>query len=112
MLATLTREPFSDPHWLFEAKLDGIRCLAFRKGQRLTLFSRNQLRLNDSFPTLIPPLLKQSAADFFVDVEIVAIENGGSRFSLLQKRMQIHVPVFYYILDLLYIAVYVVTCMD
>ena len=28
MLATLTDEPFSQRGWLFEPKLDGVRCLA------------------------------------------------------------------------------------
>jgi ATP-dependent DNA ligase len=47
MPATLTRERFSNPRWIFEPKLDGIRCLAFRKGKKLELHSRNELRLND-----------------------------------------------------------------
>jgi bifunctional non-homologous end joining protein LigD len=28
-LATLTKDRFSDPAWIFERKLDGERCLAF-----------------------------------------------------------------------------------
>ncbi|MGH2572222.1 MAG: hypothetical protein ACRDGU_01830 [Actinomycetota bacterium] len=32
MLATLTDRHFSDPGWIFERKLDGERCLAFRLG--------------------------------------------------------------------------------
>jgi len=112
MLATLTREPFSDPHWFFEAKLDGIRCLAFRKGQDVHLFSRNQLALNESFPSLITPLLRQHVPDFIVDGEIVAIENDVSRFELLQKRMQMHVPVFYYLFDILYLAGHDVTHLE
>src|ERR1043165_8796899 len=58
MLATLTREPFSDPDWIFETKLDGIRCLAFRKSSDINLYSRNQLNLNDAYPDLIGGLLK------------------------------------------------------
>lgn len=34
MLATLAHDPFSDPDWIFERKLDGERCLAFRNGVR------------------------------------------------------------------------------
>lgn len=34
MLAILTDERFSDGGWLFERKLDGERCLAFRNGPR------------------------------------------------------------------------------
>jgi len=38
MLATLAHEAFSDREWLFEPKLDGIRCLTFRKGGQSAYF--------------------------------------------------------------------------
>ena len=34
MKAVLTNERFSDPDWIFERKLDGIRCVAVRDGAR------------------------------------------------------------------------------
>ena len=108
-LATLVREQFSDKDWIFEPKLDGIRCLSFRKGRRLTLFSRNQIRLNDSYPELAGSLLKEPASEFIVDGEIVALERGISRFSLLQQRKQRRVPVFYYLFDILYLNGYDLT---
>ena len=43
MAATLTQERFTGPEWTFERKYDGIRLLAFRKGNAVRLFSRNQL---------------------------------------------------------------------
>ena len=43
MTATLTQERFTGPEWIFERKYDGIRLLAFRKGNTVRLFSRNQL---------------------------------------------------------------------
>lgn len=112
MLATLSREPFSSPEWLFEPKLDGIRCLAFRKGSDVQLFSRNRLSLSEGFPTLLPPLLKQSVPDFILDGEVVAMEKGISRFELLQKRAQMKVPLFYYIFDVLYFAGHDVTRLE
>jgi bifunctional non-homologous end joining protein LigD len=112
MLATLVREQFSDPNWIFEAKLDGIRCLAFRKGRTLELFSRNRLSLNDNYSELIGPLLNQRVTSFIVDGEIVALERGISRFSLLQKRKQQHVPVMYYLFDVLYLDGYDVTPLE
>jgi len=36
-LATLTERRFSDPGWIFERKFDGMRCLAFRDGDRVRL---------------------------------------------------------------------------
>ena len=40
MKAVLTDEPFSDPGWVFERKLDGIRCLAHRDGGGAVRLSR------------------------------------------------------------------------
>ena len=52
MLATLTDQRFSREGWLFEPKWDGERCLAFRRGRDLSLFSRNRKRLNDKYPEI------------------------------------------------------------
>jgi ATP-dependent DNA ligase len=43
MAATLTKERFAGPDWVFERKLDGIRLLAFKNGDEVRLFSRNRL---------------------------------------------------------------------
>jgi ATP-dependent DNA ligase len=43
MAATLTQERFSGPGWVFERKFDGIRLLAYKRGDDVQLFSRNQL---------------------------------------------------------------------
>ena len=45
MLATLVHEPFSDPQWLFERKLDGERVLAFRTRDGVRLMTRNRKRI-------------------------------------------------------------------
>jgi len=50
MAATLTQERFSGGDWLFERKFDGIRLLAYKRGDEVQLFSRNQL------PQHLPPL--------------------------------------------------------
>src|SRR5262245_46540882 len=43
MAATLTQERFTAPEWIFERKLDGIRLLAFKRGEDVRLLSRNRL---------------------------------------------------------------------
>src|SRR5690606_37738786 len=43
MAATLTQERFTDPAWIFERKLDGIRLLAFRDDEGVRLLTRNRL---------------------------------------------------------------------
>jgi ATP-dependent DNA ligase len=46
MAATLTQERFTGPDWLFERKFDGIRLLAYKRGDDVQLFSRNRLPQN------------------------------------------------------------------
>ena len=46
MAATLTQDRFSGPGWLFERKFDGIRLLAYKRGEDVRLYSRNRLAQN------------------------------------------------------------------
>jgi bifunctional non-homologous end joining protein LigD len=111
-LATLTDRRFSDPEWIFERKLDGVRGLAFRDGDQVRLLSRNRLSLNNTYPELVDALAKQDTTSFVVDGEIVAFEGRRTSFARLQGRLGITNPeearasgiaVFYYIFDLLHI---------
>jgi len=56
MAATLTQDRFNGPEWLFERKFDGIRLLAFKKGLKVRLLTRNKLEQH------IPPLIEAIAA--------------------------------------------------
>lgn len=42
MKAVMCKEPFSDPDWIYERKLDGIRCLAVRDGDSLRMLFTQQ----------------------------------------------------------------------
>ena len=112
MLATLTDKRFSREGWLFEPKWDGERCLAFRNGGDLQLFSRNQKRLNEKYPEITAAFHRQDTSSFFADGEIVAFKNGVTSFAKLQQRMQVEHPpanllrmvaVSLYLFDLLYL---------
>jgi bifunctional non-homologous end joining protein LigD len=93
MLATLTRERFSDPGWIFERKLDGERCLAFRSGTRLRLMTRNQKEVTGTYPELADALgAHQAADDFVVDGEVVAFDGDQAKFARLQQRLGVRVP--------------------
>ena len=46
MAATLTQDRFAGDDWLFERKFDGIRLLAYKRGQDVKLYSRNRLLQN------------------------------------------------------------------
>ena len=115
MLATLTHRRFSDPNWLFEPKFDGERCLAFRKGGSVRLFSRNRKVLNGTYPEIVDAIASQTLDNFVVDGEIVAFDGDVTSFSRLQRRMQITDPiaarltgvdVFYYVFDVPHLAGY------
>jgi DNA ligase D-like protein (predicted ligase) len=110
-LATLTRDRFSDPGWIFERKLDGERCLAFRSGRGVRLMTRNQKEDTSTYPEITEALAAQRAGDFIIDGEIVAFDGGQTRFARLQQRLGVRhpgpdllagVPVCYFIFDLLW----------
>lgn len=110
-LATLTQDRFSDPGWIFERKLDGERCLAFRSGSQVRLMTRNQKEDTSTYPEITEALAAQEASDFIIDGEIVAFDDGQTRFARLQQRLGVRhpgpdlraeVPVCYYIFDVLW----------
>src|SRR5437764_9684660 len=73
MAATLTQERFSDPEWIFERKLDGIRLLAFKDGGEVRLLSRNRLPLNASYPSVADAVAKLPAHDAILDGEATGV---------------------------------------
>jgi bifunctional non-homologous end joining protein LigD len=89
MLATLTRDYFSDDEWIFEPKLDGIRCLAFRTGKKVRLLTRNKLSLNERFPVVEEAVAAQGPGNFIIDGEIAATTKGRTSFGALQQRLYV-----------------------
>jgi DNA ligase D-like protein (predicted ligase) len=103
MKAVLTEERFSSEEWIYERKLDGIRCLAFRRGGAVRLLSRNKLSLNARFPEIASALQAAADVDCVVDGEVVAFSGGKTSFERLQQRGERPVSIVYYIFDLLYL---------
>jgi DNA ligase D-like protein (predicted ligase) len=112
MKAVLHDRPFSDPDWIFERKLDGVRCLAFRTPGGVRLLSRTDKLLNNSYPELVEALEREPTPEFVVDGEIVAFSGHITSFSRLQGRMQISDPerarrtgiaVYFYVFDILHL---------
>jgi bifunctional non-homologous end joining protein LigD len=104
MKAVLRDAPFSDPGWIYERKLDGIRCVAIKADRRVRLLSRNHLSLNARFPEVVEALERDSAAHFVVDGEVVAFDGAQTSFARLQQRGERDVSVFFYVFDLLHLA--------
>jgi DNA ligase D-like protein (predicted ligase) len=110
MKAKLTDRPFSDPNWVFERKLDGIRAAVLRDGGEVTLTSRTGKPLTSAYPELVEALEAEPANEFVADGEIVAFDGSRTSFERLQGRMGIHDPrlarmtgisVYLYLFDLL-----------
>jgi bifunctional non-homologous end joining protein LigD len=110
-LATLTRDRFSDPAWIFERKLDGERCLVYADGGEVRLMTRNQHVVNSTFPEIAEALAAQGHEGYIIDGEIVAFDGSETRFERLQQRLGLAhpgpellaaVPVVYYLFDVLY----------
>ncbi len=113
MLATLVHDAFDDDQWLFERKLDGERCLAFKQDGAVRLRSRNREALENAYPEIREALAGQSADGFIVDGEVVAFTGDRTSFARLQARMQKDDPdaaratgvaVYYYVFDVLHAA--------
>jgi bifunctional non-homologous end joining protein LigD len=106
MKAVLTDERFSDPDWIFERKLDGVRCLAIRDGDTVRMLSRNDLSQNARYPEIADALAAETCNKFAIDGEIVAFDGSQTSFTLLAQRHQRYVPVFFYVFDVLWLAGY------
>ena len=102
MKAVLWDEPFSDPDWIFERKLDGVRCIAHRDGNGVRLVSRTDRSMNGDYPELVEALQAEPCDDYVIDGEVVAFDSRGiTSFSRLQRRHRERVAIFYYVFDLL-----------
>ena len=115
MLATAAKEPFDDPKWRFEPKMDGIRALATITTDATRLISRNGRDLTLHYPELANLAQYVNAVNAVVDGEIVAAdEQGRPSFERLQQRMGLtnprdidrmrkKIPVTFYAFDLLFL---------
>lgn len=121
MLASPAERSFSGAAWIFEPKLDGIRCVAMVKGGKCRLFSRRGLEITYQYPGLAEELESTCAHDVVLDGEIIALnEQGTPSFQHLQQRMnltkradiaraEINVPAFYFIFDMMQFDEYSLT---
>ena len=91
MKATLWKEPFSDPAWVFERKLDGERCGALRRKGRVRLLSRTGHEMGASYPEIAQALAGDRPGPARRR-RIVAFDRGTTSFERLQRRMQIRDP--------------------
>lgn len=103
MLATLVRESFDHPDWIFEVKWDGYRAVAEIRDGDVSLYSRNLLSLNRKFSPVADALSKLRF-EGVLDGEIVAVDDEGRPdFQMLQNYQKTGSGhLIYCVFDLLY----------
>lgn len=103
MLATLIKEPFNDPDWLFEIKWDGFRALAYIDKNKVQLKSRNNQSFNEKFNEIAEEL-QSISQNVILDGEIVVLDKKGNpQFHTLQNyHRNSEGYLCYYVFDLLH----------
>jgi len=85
MLLSEVKEPFDSPEYIYELKLDGIRCIAYLDGQGTELRNKRNLRLNATYPEL-KEIHKQTNTRCILDGELLIMREGKPDFFEIQRR--------------------------
>jgi bifunctional non-homologous end joining protein LigD len=110
----------AQPGWIYELKLDGVRIVADKRGQRVALGYRKGRDATDSYQEVAEAIGTIDEERVVLDGEVVAFaEDGRPDFQLLGTRIQSRgssarraasrVPVVYVVFDVLVIGERVVT---
>ena len=109
MLPSSGGQPFSDPEWLFEPKLDGCRVMAFLRAEKVTLRGGNGKALTRSLPAIVGDLEAQPEQELVIDGEVVALGDDGLpdrdllHGALDSKGGATSESLIYYVFDVLYL---------
>jgi bifunctional non-homologous end joining protein LigD len=115
MMAEGGHDPFDDPDWVFEPKLDGVRTLAYVATDGTTLYSRTGRDHTVQYPELSNLATYVNAMHSVLDGEIVALdEKGNPSFERLQQRINLTrqadverirstCPAYFYAFDVLWL---------
>ncbi len=115
MLATLTKDYFSDKDWIFERKFDGERCFIYKNDKKVFLKSRNDKSLDASYPELITAAKNFKVKQIILDGEVVTFKGKVTNFAKLQPRLGLTNPkkalasgvkIYIYVFDILYLDGY------
>jgi len=85
MLLHEVQEPFDDENYIYELKLDGIRCIAYIEPKSVTLQNKRFKELTHIYPEL-SGICKCVKKRVILDGELVVLTNGKPDFYALQRR--------------------------
>ena len=103
MKARLLDDPPTGGDWLYELKFDGIRAIAVKDRNKVSLVSRNGNKLDKRFPEISDAVKSLPVEECVIDGEVVALDaEGRSSFQLLQalEMEGRKAPLRFYVFDL------------
>ena len=100
MLATLVREPFSDPDWVYEVKWDGYRIIGYVQNGKATLYSRGGQDYTSKYKAVANELA--GLEDCVIDGEVVVFNPEGRPDLGALQNYHGKGDIAYYVFDLLY----------
>jgi DNA ligase D-like protein (predicted ligase) len=104
MLLLRTEKLTEGSQWLYEIKLDGYRAIAFKTDGRVYLRSRN----DNDFASRYRDIAKALAGlpdETIIDGEVVALdESGKPSFNILQNAGSSHIPIVFYVFDVMVLS--------
>ena len=85
MLIKELQEPFDSQDYIYELKLDGMRCIAYLDDNEVELRNMRNMSLNYKFPELMD-INKQVKNRCILDGELIVMKNGVPDFTEVQRR--------------------------
>ena len=85
MLLSEQKEPFDSPDYVYELKLDGIRCLAYVDANGTDLRNKRNMALGQVYPELLG-IYQSVSSPGILDGELVVMADGKPDFEKLQRR--------------------------
>ena len=101
-LATLVKAPPAGDEWIHEIKFDGYRIGCHRRGDRVTLTSRNGKDWTGAFPEIIEAVRALDVHEVMLDGEVAAVlPDGRTSFQAMQQRGGARATLVFFVFDLL-----------
>src|SRR5262245_41731944 len=106
MIPTLVATPFPRGGWVYEARVDGYRMLAYKAGAKVQLVSRNGVDHTRRYPDVAAAIGRLKPATLVLDGEPAVLDQQlRSRFDWLHHRQSAEVatPPVLIVFDVLYL---------
>jgi len=85
MLIGEIQDAFNSPDYIYELKLDGVRCIAYLDNTGTELRNKRNLRVSSIYPEL-NEIHKQVKKRCILDGELIVVKDGKPDFNEMQRR--------------------------